>query len=336
MAKKPLNLPATLQEKRLLDIEEQLKSLPRPSGAWRTLERCNEKITVITKFNLNGGVGGTTELLAPISIMKAIGLNPVLINADPTSSVLKNIYGSKDEDGEHLEVQELGVGVVVVDMEDKDNKLFDYIWRIPGRDIVIDTKGGIFSALVALYQNGLDDMYSPFEYSHRFINLDSISADRRKAFENLNQQYLYYNQITVETEIHLVRIFSLGMCASISDLRSLVAEYEEWEKDHQFSNPNIHVHKLIFNAGWKLEEVKDFFATKDIRNDYIKYPGQLYQIAPMYLNERDKAWANILLDKQSIDEVALLSDPTPPVNPAIPVKQWGKKLFGSTWKPFTE
>jgi hypothetical protein len=309
------------------------KKQPQATNLLR-LGRCNaEKISIITKLNLYGQVGGTTELLGVVNLLHAIGLDPVLISADPTSQILREVYGQRDSNGELESMQGLGEGVVEIDLEDKDGSLLDVILdsRIADRDIVIDSKGGVYSSVVAMYPGGLDEFFAPLEWTHRFINIDCMT-DLQKSFDNLDAQYAEFNKIQSGMEIHLVRVFSLGKTNGTKDRDKIIEKYKEWEATHPFDNPNIHVHKVLFNTSWSKPEVSEYFATKNIREGLKQSEnlGQILAIAPQFLAERDKAWSQILFDASDVEEIAELPLPTPTRAPVQP--KWGKTLIGPSWK----
>lgn len=309
------------------------KKQPQTTNLSR-LGRCNaEKVSIITKFNLYGQVGGTTELVGVTNLLHAAGLNPVLISADPTSQILREVYGERDENGELLFSQELGKGVVEIDLEDKDGSLLDVVLdpSIEGRDVVIDTKGGVFSSFVAMYPGGLDEFFAPLEWSHRLINIDCMT-DLQKSFDNLDAQFAEFSRVQGNMEIHLVRVFSLGKTNGTKDREKIIEKYKEWQEAHPFDNPNIHVHTLVFNTSWSKPEVSEYFATKNVREGLREHTslGQILAIAPQFLAERDKAWSQILFDVSDVEELAELPLPTPTRAPSQP--KWGKTLYGATWK----
>lgn len=296
-------------------------------------KRCNQdKVTVISNIHVFGNVGKTTETLGVINFLHAAGIYPVLISADPTSAIFREIYGSRDIDHQLHANQILGIGVAPIDLEDKDGSLADMLFdsSIAGRDVVIDTKGGVYASFLAQY-NGLNQFYEAFEYTgHRFINLDCVS-DLKKCFDNLDTQFAEYSQITAGTEIHLVRIFSLGMIEHQKNYDEIIEKYNAWKANHTFTNPNIHVHELEFTTSWMKPEVKEYFATKNIRQDWVKPGaiGQLKMLVPQFLSERDKAWSQLLLDDSVVQELAQL--PNPLYNPSPNTPKWGKVLYGHQW-----
>ena len=185
----------------------------------------------------------------------------------------------------------------------------------------------------AQFPGGLDGFFAPLEWTHRYINLDCMK-DMQKSFDNLDAQYAEFNRIQCGMEIHLVRIFSLGIIGSVLERDQIIKKYKEWEAVHPFDNPNIHVHALIFNTSWSDPDVDNYFAFKNIREG-LKEPrsvvaGQTLALAPQFLAERDKAWSQILFDASDVEELAELPLPTPTRAPVQP--KWGKTLYGTTWK----
>ncbi len=293
----------------------------------------SEKTTIVTNLNLYGDLGKTTETLAVINLMHAIGIDPVLISADPTSEVFTTIYGSKNKFGQPLAAnqQVLGQGVFCIDLEDKDGSLVDALLHesIEGRDVVVDNKGGVFASFKKLY-DGLEPFYSAFEYTnHRFININCIT-DMKKGMAFLEEEFISNDEVTCSTERHLVRIVSLGMIEHQKNYEAILEAIAEFDRTHIYSNPNVHVHTLAFKTSWKKEEVRTYFSTKNIRADYFQSSGQLRAIVPQFLNERDKEWSKILFDEATIDEIAEFPNPLFKQMPNAP--KWGKVLKGPTWE----
>jgi len=282
-----------------------------------------DKRTIVLNFNTQGNIGKTTETVGLIEVMKAMGSNPALISADPENKVMLNIYGTKDEYGA-LTDQKLGVGVVEIDMADKDGKLSDLLAdpALDGRDVVVDTMGGSFNAFATLY-SGLSDFYNAFP-SDRFICLLPV-ADM-KSFENLHRQAQVYRDLDSGTEIIMAFIFSKGKIGSIDNFKQISSAYNAFKSSLQLPT-NIQTAELVFDTAWSTEEMNKFFKENKVRESIKHARGNTLILAQKFINERDKAWVDLLVSPDRKAELALMPHPTDSRNGRL----WGKTLIGATW-----
>ncbi|WP_175888179.1 hypothetical protein [Burkholderia contaminans] len=282
--------------------------------------------TIILNNNVHGNLGKTTETKRLIEAMTAItGIRPIIISADPSEpKVLFENYGERDENGNLLTVQSLEDGVVEIDFAEKDGKLANLLAEesIQNRDVVIDTKGGDFNAFASVYAS-LQDFYDAFP-DDRFIVLDPIPA--QKSFGNLETQYQVYSQMRTYTEIHIVRIFSLGMAGSKGNKQELISSYNQWKQNHPYPS-NIQIHEVEFNTEWKGEDMHQFIRFQNgkssIREAIKSARGNPKILSINFLKEGDREWAKILLPQELREELAFLPNPT---NNRVG-EQWGEILF---------
>ena len=294
-------------------------------------KRCNQdKVTVVMNVKGYGNVGGTTELLGAINLMHGAGIYPVIISADPSSNILKEMYGTRDANGA-LNNQVLGEGVITINLEKDMGELINVLWdeSIAGRDVVIDFKGGNNTVFESAF-NGLEPFFQVFEYTHRFFNIDNVN-DVEKSIDNLRMIHSAFNAVECSTEIHLVRVFSLGLAGSDRGFEATIAKYLEEKSANPFINPSIEIHECEFKTKLTDLRVLNFFATRNIRKDWCM-PGAiglLKVLVPQFLNERDKAWSKLLFSSEFIAEIAQLTNPLYTPSPNAP--KWGKVLYGHQW-----
>lgn len=286
------------------------------------INRCSQaKPTVITNFSTMGNMGKTTELLGVVELIRAAGIEPVYVSADPESNVLLNLYGKRSESGD-LTKQSLGDGVVGINMEDKTGALVNILYdeKIEGRDVVVDTKGGVFDSFITEF-GGLSDFYNQFP-DHRFVSIDCV-ADPIKGFQNLNRQHEAYADLDTETEIHLVRVFSAGKIGSNDKCEAIIKQYEKFKKDSEFPS-NVTIHELRFDTKWTTQDSIGFFSNNRIREALKNERSVNNLLGTKFLNERDRAWSKILFDEEFIEELSKLPNPTDHRNNTL----WGKVLKG--------
>ncbi|MBY4717550.1 hypothetical protein [Ralstonia mannitolilytica] len=292
------------------------------------VERINpDKPTIIINSNTHGNLGKTTEEIRFISFYEAVmGFRPVIISADPTDpKVMRERYGQRNSNNILLpeRQQQLGVGVVEVDLEEKDGTLADYISQATemGRDAVIDFKGGNLNAFADTW-GGLVPFFNNFSNCHFIWQVPFLEAD--KDIENLGLQYDLLTSDDIYADIDIVHIFSYGKLGGKNKAEHHMELIAQWDEANQYPS-NIKTHKAVFTTAWaNVPELINTFRFKDLRAEANKASrDNARMLAENFLKEGDKFWAKTVLSQEQREALAFRPHPVT----TQPGRLWGKTLF---------
>lgn len=286
-------------------------------------------------FNTHGNLGKTTEEKRFLEFYFALmGIYPVIISADPTEpKVMRQNYGQRDSNNLLLpeDEQQLGVGVVEIDMEDKDGKLANLLREAydMNRDVLVDTKGGSLDSFANNWE-GIVSFFNNFSNIFKIIWLVPFVDDYTKDEGNLNKQHQYLtndiNNNQLYADIDMIYIFSQGKMGSEKQSQHIQGLVAQWEQANPYPTDTKTI-KAVFKSDWsKMEEINELFRDKEIRvlaNQ--KIPDNSKLLAESFLNEGDAFWAKTLLTQEQLEEIAFRPHPIP--LPRGRTRLWGKTLF---------
>ncbi|MGU4699147.1 hypothetical protein K6L09_20990 [Burkholderia cepacia] len=295
-----------------------------------------ERPYLIINFNTHGNLGKTTEEKRFLEFYQALmGRLPVIISADPTEpKVMRQNYGQRDSDNILLpeDQQELGKGVVEIDVEDKDGQLANLLADAidMGRDVLVDTKGGSLDALAKNWGGSLVGFFNNFAY-YNIIWIVPFVNDHQKDIGNLNSQYQFLtndpNNQELYADITMLHVFSEGKIGNDKKVDLTMKAVAQWEEKNQFPS-SVRTTKAIFKTNWAdREDISELFRDREIRQiANQKKPDDSRMLAQQFLNEGDMFWAKFLLTQEQLEEIAFKPHPIPYPNPNR-TRLWGKTLF---------
>lgn len=253
--------------------------------------------THILTLNRASNIGKTTEIVGAIEFLHQAGFSPALISGDPKSNVLKDIYAARDPQTGVTLKQELGAGVVTIDLQAKQGAYVNMLYNWDG-DTILDSKGGVLDDIIEEYTD-LAHVFNSFP-DDRFIFISPIS-DPKKAFNHLQVEFENIACADTETEIHIVNIFSKGKIGNDTSVEEIMDLYHTFRQTHNYNDSsikpkaNVTVHEALFKTMWNTPAAIDFFATKKIREASLLEKSNNKIIANNFLNERDRFWSKILV-----------------------------------------
>ncbi|MCW3696320.1 hypothetical protein [Burkholderia cenocepacia] len=243
-----------------------------------------------------GDMGGTTEMMRLIYAQLYAGYRPAIVSADPTSSRLTSIFGQRDATGRILPAgqQEMGKGVNAITLKEYGS-LADALSSYDG-DMVIDFKGGeqedVFSMFGSLGQllDGIDDAEFFFPMSVK---------DLGKSFENIEEERQAL--ASVSSKVHLIRIFSLGICGDTYARAEVLKKYNDYMADPSHVYPtNVDITTVVFDTKFGNKPLQDWFDNNDARANSYTEKGAVRMVGAQFLNEGDKFWINYLFNNQGL------------------------------------
>lgn len=290
---------------------------------------------LIINFNTHGNLGKTTEEKRFLEFYSALmGRLPVIISADPTEpKVMRQNYGQRDENNILLpeSKQQLGKGVVEIDVEDKDGELANLLAEAIDmeRDVLVDTKGGSLDAFAKNW-GSVVSFFNNFAH-YNIVWLVPFVNDHQKDIGNLNSQYQLLtndpNNNELYADITMLHIFSEGKIGNDKKVAHAMEEVAKWEEKNQFPS-SVRTHKVVFKTNWAEREfIHPLFRDREIRQiANQKRPDDAKMIAQQFLNEGDMFWSKFLLTQEQLEEIAFRPNPIPYPTPTR-TRLWGKTLF---------